>query len=180
MINVGRVDASLERCYISRVFRFLTVIVLAIAAFGCARVPTDETPDGAVELFLEAMGRASDDPSARRRAFELLAPESQRRIAERARLASSLGSRRFEPWEMIAEGRYRLRFRPREVGGFTARVSGDRAIVVVRGEQSAERAEVPLVRSNGRWRIFLSIPAGPVARPPSRPDAGVPRPGSAQ
>ena len=103
--------------------RSAAVLVTLVTLAACARVPTDGTPDGALELFLEAMGRAEDDPTARRRAFELLAPESRRAIAERARLASSLGSRRFEPWEMIAEGRYRLRFRPREVDGFTVKLT---------------------------------------------------------
>lgn len=164
----GGFERERERCYISRVFRVLAVIVVVLAC-GCAREPTDETPEGALELFLEAMGRAADDPSARAAAYALVAPETQRKLSERARLASSLSSRRFEPWEMIAEGRYRLRFTPLEVGGFSARVSGDRAIVLVRGERSSDRAEVPMVRSAGRWRVFLSIPPGPVARPSSRP-----------
>jgi len=183
VINVECFVASPKHCYISRVFRSLMVIVVAVVSLamaGCAHEPTDETPEGALELFLEAMGSAEDDPSARQRAFALLAPESRRKIAERARLASSLSSRRFEPWEMIAEGRYRLRFRPRAAGGFTSRSSGNRAIVLVRGEHSSERAEVPMVRDGTHWRVFLSIPHGPVARPNARTDAGVAREASAQ
>lgn len=174
MINVGRVETCSLCCYVPAVFRLVLVMLLCAAA-ACSVAATDETPSGALSLFLEAMGEAEDDPAARARAYALMAGETRRSLASRARLASALSARPFEPWEMIVEGRYRLRFRPREHRGFEERIAGDRAIVVVRGERRRERAEVPMVRENGRWRVYLHVPVasreGAATSP--RPDAGV-------
>lgn len=154
------------------------LVTLLLFASACSSLPTEKTPAGALSLFLEAMGEATDDPSARRRAYALLAPETRHLLTRRARLAGALSARQFEPWEMIVEGRYRLRFRPREVRGFEARVDGDRAIVVVHGEQPSERAEVPMVRESGNWRVYLDVPDIEATRGGSTPrmDAGVASP----
>lgn len=181
-INAGVFEPASGRCYGPAVLR-LGLVTLLLMASACARFSTDRTPRGALERFLEAMGEAQDDPAARARAFALLAPETRSRLAARARLAAALSGRHFEPHEMLVEGRYRLRFRPRESHGFEVRTDGSRAIVVVVGDHPGERAEVPMVREGARWRVFLevpelgreapAVPAG-ASRSPAHPvDAGV-------
>jgi hypothetical protein len=149
--------------------RSSTILLLALLA-ACGRELATDTPEAAVELFLRTMQASEEEPAMRERAYGLLAKEARNRLASRARLASSLSNRHFEPWEMIAEGRYRLRFPPRRVDGFvTHMVSNDRAIVVVHGERSGERAEVGLVREEAGWRVLLAVPELGRAR---SPDAG--------
>lgn len=147
------------------------VVLCFVAVSACAGEPTTRTPEGALELFLRAMQASEDDPGARARAYALLSRDARQALGERARLAGSLANRHFEPWEMIAEGRYRLRFPPRPRGGFVTRmIDADHAIVVVRGEGN-ERAEAPLVREGDEWRVQLRVPAPErVTRPV---DAGV-------
>jgi hypothetical protein len=170
-------ETSAHCCYVARVFRLPLVMTLACVLLlsACSSVPTDAEPAGALELFLEAMGEAEDDPAARARAFGLLSSETRRSFARRARLAGALSARRFEPWEMIVEGRYRLRFLPRESRGFEERIQGDRAIVIVHGARRSERAEVPMVREHGKWRVHLQVPEMATTRGAvsPRPDAGV-------
>jgi hypothetical protein len=145
----------------------LAILVLLLAA--CSGEPTTRTPEGALELFLRAMQASEEDPRERERAYKLLANEPRSRLAARARLAGSLANRHFEPWEMIAEGRYRLRFPPRRADGFVTRmISERRAIVVVRGDREGERAEVGVVLEGDEWRVELDVPE------PSRPRAPVP------
>lgn len=175
-INAVRFETSRVCCYVPGVFR-LVVVMLVVLASACSSAPSDTTPEGALSLFLEAMGEAEDDPNARERAYALLARETRQRLASRARLAGALSSRQFQPWEMIVEGRYRLRFRPRESRGFEERIHGDRAIVIVRGEGRSERAEVPLVREAGKWRVYLHVPESEPVRGPMSPrvDGGIHR-----
>ncbi len=165
-INDGRFEPYGLRCY-GREVRRLALVTFVVWLSACSSAASDRTPSGALALFLEAMGEAQDDPRARERAFELLAPESKRRLSERARLAAALSGRHFEPWEMLVEGRYRLRFAPRDGRGFEERVDGDRAIVVVHGQRSSARAEVPMVRDSGRWRVYLDVPEPGRATPPT-------------
>lgn len=142
-------------------------------AWGCEEAPTDATPEGALQLFLVAMDRSDHEAGARQEAYELLSAASRHRLEQRAERATALARRRYEPWEMIAQGRYRLRFVARPNDGIEAEVEGDRAEVIVRGAQG-QVARVPMVRERGRWRIELAIPEmqhqsskGP--RPPSEP-----------
>jgi hypothetical protein len=145
----------------SRTFERFALSVLGLAwlgwALGCAPEPKDATPEGALRAFLEAMDRSDQDSHAREDAYHLLAAETRERLARRAELATSLARRRFEPWEMIAQGRYRLRFEGRAGDGLRSEVHGDRAEVIVRGTDGQE-ARVPMVREDGHWRIDLPIP----------------------
>jgi hypothetical protein len=127
-------------------------------AFGCGAEPTDRTPEGAVRRFLDAMSRTGWDSAAREQAYRLLAPETREELRARAKRTSSLTGRSFEPWDMLARGRFRLRFTPREQGGLRAEVEGDRATVEVRGAKPTQRAEVQLVREEGAWRVALGLP----------------------
>ena len=157
VINAVVIETSSRCCYGSRVFR-LSFVMCLFTASACSSVPTERTPAGALSLFLESMGEAEDNPAARARAFSLLSRDTRESLAQRARLAGALSGRRFAPWEMIVEGRYRLRFRPRERRGFETRVQGNHAIVVVHGEGRSERAEVTMVREADKWRVQIHVP----------------------
>lgn len=141
----------------SRSLLAAALVACALAA-GCAPRISDETPSGALQLFLAAMGESEHDGAALERAYRLLAPESRAKLRARAELASSLAHRRFEPWDMMVRGRYGLRFEPRRQGGFVERIDGDRALVQVVGQGPRDRAEVPMAREGDAWRVVLAIP----------------------
>jgi hypothetical protein len=129
-----------------------------VTSVACSSAPTDETPSGALRLFLAAMDRGALEPSARREAYQLLSTPARRRLRERSELATALAGRDFHPWDMLAEGRYRLRFAPKSAGGMRERVSGERAVVIVTGAREGQVAEVPMRQERGRWRVDLTIP----------------------
>ncbi len=138
--------------------RMLIVLALLASASACSDVPSDQTPRGALRLFLSAMERSEHDPDAQREAYALLSASTRRALAARAHDAETLGADGLEPWEMLVRGRYRQTFAPaRGSRGMRERIDGDRARVVVTSEDGSRRAEVPLVREDGRWRIVLPI-----------------------
>jgi hypothetical protein len=120
-----------------------------------------------VRLWIEKMEGSSEDPRTMREAYQLLGPHARTNLKERAERASRGQGRRYEPYEMLAEGRFGLRFRPKSMA---ARTSGDDAIVEVRGEGEAERAEVHCTREAGLWRVEPELPD--VAPPARRGDGG--------
>jgi hypothetical protein len=135
-------------------------ILIALAAIACSDVPTDETPRGAVRLFLSAMERSEHDDEALREAYALLSAPTRRDLQERAHLATSFGADQLEPWEMLVRGGFRQTFTPAPGSrGMRERIDGAEATVVVRNEAGDRRAEVPLVRESGRWRVVLTLPA---------------------
>jgi hypothetical protein len=69
---------------------------------------------------------------------------------------------------MLAPGRFSLRFEPRKMH---ARIADGRAVVDVVGiDPETDRAEVPCVLEDGRWRVDVQLPAlTPVEK---RPEAG--------
>jgi len=126
---------------------------------ACSSAPSDETPEGAVRLFLDAMERSEREPEALREAYALLAGPSRLALLERAHLAGSLGGRQFDPWEMIVRGRSRRSFAIREgVSGMRASIDGDEATVTVSEDDGEQRARIPLLREDGRWRVLIDIP----------------------
>lgn len=129
-----------------------------VTATACDAEVTDADPAGAVQLFIEAMARSQTQQAAIRDAFHLLDGPARRELGRRAERASTLSGRRFHPWDMIPQGRFRLRFRPRREDAYRARVRGDHATVTVWGASEGQSAEVPLVREDGRWRIALPLP----------------------
>ena len=103
---------------------FAWVALFAILLAACGRTPPDATPEGTVRLWIERMEAAIDDPRMMREAYGLLGPATRGNLEERARRATQAQGRRFEPFEMLAEGRFGLRFRPKTM---KASVVGDRA-----------------------------------------------------
>jgi hypothetical protein len=69
---------------------------------------------------------------------------------------------------MLAPGRFSLRFEPRKMH---TRVADERAVVDVTGiDPETDRAEVPCVLEDGRWRIEIPLP--PLAPVERRPEPG--------
>lgn len=146
-------------------------VALCIAALlvglGCSRSAPDSTPEGVVRLWLEKMEEAGDDGRAMKEAHALLGPRARANLKERADRASRGQGRRYEPYEMLAEGRFGLRFRPKAM---TAKTEGDDAIVEIAGDGPDEHATVRCIREAAAWRIEPELPD--VLVPARRADAG--------
>lgn len=155
---------GVNRC--ARSVLWLGAGVLAACAVGCGG-GAPATPTETVRHFLAAMDRSAGDSRQLREAYDLLDTQAQKALGDRARKAETLTGRGFEPWEMMAQGRFRLRFAPAMRRGMREQVTGASAVVVVIGDRG-EKADVPLVQEGGLWRIRLSVPAleGIDAHPP--------------
>ncbi len=134
-------------------------MALGASAVACTRAAPDATPDGVVRLWLDKMETSTEDPRAMREAFVLLGPAARANLDERAQRASRVQGRRVEPYEMLAEGRFGLKFRPKAM---VSRIEGDRAIVEVTGDAPmTEHAVVHCARegaSPGVWRVEPELP----------------------
>lgn len=145
----------------------MLVMFNALAALGCSRAAPDATPDGALRVFLERMEIATDDPRAMAEAYDLLGKNARANLEERAERASLVEGKRVGPRQMLAMGRFGLRFRPK---GMTVRIAGDSAVVSVTGSDPQERADIACVREGAVWRIEPELP--PLSIQQRRPDAG--------
>ena len=139
----------------------------ALTLGGCSRAALDATPEGTVRLFVEKMESGAEDPRAMRDAYLLLGARARANLKERADRASKGQGRRYEPHEMLAEGRFGLKFRPKAM---SAKVEGDDAFVDVRGEGPEEQATVHCSREGGAWRVEPELPG--VLAPQRRSDGG--------
>jgi hypothetical protein len=143
--------------------RLVTVLGLAlsVALFaGCSSLTgsaAQRSPTEVVRQFLDAMTQSVSDERALRTAYELLASPAQKSLEARAARVKSLAGQSLEPWQMLAQGRFRLRFSPASRRGMRETINGDRATVTVTGTGPDERAEVPLVREHGQWRLSLVL-----------------------
>ena len=147
--------------------RLALVGVLGLALAACSRSAPDSTPEGAVRTFVEKMETGAEDPRAMREAYGLLGPHARANLKERAERASKGQGRRYEPFEMLAEGRFGLKFRPKAM---TAKIDGDDAFVDVKGEGPEERATVHCTREAAGWRVEPELPD--VLAPQRRADGG--------
>jgi hypothetical protein len=145
----------------------LFALVALFAFVGCTRAAPDATADGAVRLFVEKMESGAEDPHAMREAYQLLGPRARSNLKERADRASKGQGHRYEPYEMLAEGRFGLKFRPKTM---TAKLEGDDAFVEVRGDGPEERATVHCVREAAAWRVEPELPE--LLAPQRRADGG--------
>jgi hypothetical protein len=151
------------------------LLCAAVQACGGGDATETESPVATVRHFLEVMDRSAADEAALKEAYRLLDAAARQALADRAERATTLAGRGFEPWQMLAQGRFRLRFAPASPRGMRERVQGDRAVVTVTGAQPGQHAEVPLVLEHGRWRIALPVPtmrSEPRSPEPQRPSPG--------
>ena len=154
--------------------RLLASAAAGVLVVACSRHAPDATPDGAVRAWLDRMEASDDEPQAIHEAYALLGPDARANLEERAARASRLEGHHVEPWEMLAEGRFGLKFRPKAM---VAKVTGDTAVVEVTGDEpNSERALVRCARVGG-WRVEPDLPPPPALakrdpdRPPPRDDS---------
>jgi hypothetical protein len=136
--------------------------LIVVAACGGE---VDEAPADVLSRFLDAMERSALSESALADAYALLDSGARRKLEARAQHAELVSGRDFEPWEMLAHGRFRLRFAPAEHGGMRTKIEGNQAVVHVTSDDKRSRADVPLVREDGQWRVQLAIPEAHGASP---------------
>src|SRR5689334_10064820 len=148
-------DGARQRQLRGRAASAAWIWAVAFAFAGCTRAAPDATPEAVVRLWLERMEASTDDPRATREAFGLLGPAARAHLAGRAPRTSILTGNRVEPEEMLAPGRFGLKFRPK---GMTSSIAFERATVEVTGSDASERASVHLVRETGGWRIEPELP----------------------
>lgn len=132
------------------------LLAAALLVAACSRPAPDATPEGVVRLWLDKMEAQPEDTRASRDAFLLLGPQARANLEKRAERASRSMGRRVEPYEMLAEGRFGLKFRPKTM---TSSIAGDRATVDVVGtDPTTEHATVICAREAGGWRIEPELP----------------------
>lgn len=148
-------------------FTLTSAMALVALVFACSRSTPDATPEGAVRLWLEKMESAADDGRAMKEAYNLLGPRARANLKERADRASRGQGRRYEPHEMLAEGRFGLRFRPKTM---TSRIEGDSAWVEIKGDGPDEQATIKCTKENATWRVEPDLPEA--AAPARRADGG--------
>lgn len=129
-------------------------------------------PVETLRVFLRLMDESATDEESLREAYELLNDGAHKSLGARAHKAQTLSGRTYEPWEMLAQGRFRLLYAPAASGGMRVKIDGDTAVVLVRDSGGTLRARVPMVRESGSWRVSLAIPPmsgastqGPAAAP---------------
>lgn len=98
-------------------------------------------------------------PSQAKEAYALLGPAARANLQERASRASLAQGRRVEPWEMLAQGRFGLKFRPKAM---RATVTGDTASVEIEGDDpTVDHATVRCAREGAVWRVEPDLPPLP-------------------
>jgi hypothetical protein len=148
--------------------RRISTAILALVLSACARKPADATPEGVVRELLDRIDRSLADPAEMHGVYELMSSSTKANLIERARRASTTSGREVSPEEMIAPGLFLLRFEPRRM---LTRFGDEGAIVDVVGiDPEKDRAEVPCVLEDDRWRIEIRLPQlAPMDR---RPETG--------
>ena len=122
---------------------------------ACSKHEPDQTPDGVVKLWLDKMEEATD-PKEAHDAFELLGPKARGNLQERADLASKMQGRQESAEDMLAQGRFGLKFRPKSM---TSTIQGDDATVTVVGaDAQTEHTTIHCVREKGEWRVEPELP----------------------
>ena len=135
--------------------RLALIALLTAAVMACSRPPPDATPEGALHEWLDRMGTQVSDPHETRAAYALLSKQTHQNLEKRAERASRIEGRRVEAYEMLAQGRFTLRFTPKK---FVTTTSGDTATIEVNGDELADHATIHCVKEGAAWRINLTLP----------------------
>ena len=146
--------------------RFAPIVFLAAALAACSRPPPDATPDGAVREWIDRMTAAETDPSEARAAWDMLSKPTHEALEKRAERARLIEGRRVDPREVLAPGRFALRFTPKH---WATHVEGATATVDVTGDEPNDHATVRCLREGKLWRVDLALPE--LTELPHRPDA---------
>ncbi len=101
------------------------------------------------------MSATVNDPHETRAAYALLSKQTHQGLEKRAERASRIEGRRIDATEMLAQGRFALRFPPKR---FTTSLHGDTADVDVTGDEPSEHATIHCVKEGTVWRIDLTLP----------------------
>lgn len=134
------------------------ILAIACASTSSCREQNEDSPERAVQEFIDRMQRVHGDPEKSKAAFELLAADAKENLQERARRASAAVGQMVKPEEMLAPSRFYLSFTPRTWS--TQRGPGW-AIVTAVGESPAERKEIRCIRESDGWKIVLDFPELP-------------------
>ena len=143
--------------------RFALAVSFAFFAAACSHPQPDATPELALRSWLEHMDAQTTDPQEAKAAYALLGASTRQNLERRAERASQIEGHHVEPYEVLAEGRFALRFRPKR---FTTTLSGAQATVEVTGAEPADKATIHCVKEGHGWRIELSLPE--MVEPPRR------------
>lgn len=147
----------------------LFLLATALALGACTHKAMDSTPEGAVRSWLDAMEAAADDPQSAKEAYAMLGPKAKHNLESRAERASRIQGRHVEGEDMLATGRFGLRFRPESL---KATITGDDASVDVYGaDPTNQHAVVACHREGEHWKVEPALPEQ--ADLPRRPDAGL-------
>lgn len=150
---------NVPRCLLRQLARRTIGVALATCVVGFACDTREEdSPERAVQKFIDRMQRVHGDPEKSRAALELLAADARANLEERAKRASAAVGQVVKPEEMLAPSRFYLAFTPRI---WSARRGSGWAIVTVEGESPRERREIRCVLEDGRWKIVLDLPELP-------------------
>jgi hypothetical protein len=136
-------------------------LALLVAATGCTRSAPNATAEGAVREFVEQSAVYGGNPAHARALFQLLSARGRENLQGRAERYGAATGRTIEPSAMIVPSRATLRFAPRS---YRATVTGDHAMVEVRGAGPSDVAYIPCVLEEGLWQIDLLLPDLPPLR----------------
>jgi hypothetical protein len=136
----------------------LVACALSLGGASCAESSQGDTPERVVQQVIDRMQQVHGDVDKASAAYELLAADARRNLAERAERASAAAGRVVRPEEMLAPSRCHLGFQPRS---WSTRRGPRWAIVTVEGKGPRQRREVRLVREEGQWRVVLDLPELP-------------------
>lgn len=149
--------------------RRIVALAFLLALLACRHKEADATPEGAVRAWLDLMEGAAEDPQAAKQAFAMLGPKARHNLEARAERASRILGRHVEPEDMVAWGRFGLRFHP---DAMATTITGDDAAVTVTGaDPTNQRVVLACHRDGEHWRIEPDLPEQ--AELPHRPDAGM-------
>jgi hypothetical protein len=142
-------------------FALLTALLVS-----CSRPAPDATPEGVLHEWIDRMNAQVTDPHEAPAAYALLSKATHAELEKRAERASLIEGHRASGYEMLASGRFSLRFAPKH---YATTITGDTATVVVTGVDPTEHATVRCVKEGRVWRVDLALPE--LTELPRRPDA---------